>query len=343
MSGGVVNLAVVGTGLVSPAGITPRDHVFYLRAGVLVPPPSPFVKGDDERVDVQYCTWIGGRAPMGERLVRMSRAAVHEAWTSAGPSLDGADVPLFLCTGRPRPGLTEADRRPLVEALRAQTHAREIVDAWGAAGVFGALREARERIDAGARAVLLVAADSHIAVDAIAKDVALPPSYWAIDPQPLSEAAAALLVMEPRVAIRERLPVLATILDSRMGTGTSTDDDDEIVDGAAMTAALRTLPFDGPVHLILGQYMVDYMRRQEWVFAEARNASRFDPDYAHLTVETRVGRIGAAAGLFNLAYGISMLRHDTTERPFPPGARMLAWAISRDGVRGIAAVKGAGA
>jgi hypothetical protein len=59
-----------------------------------------------------------------------------------------------------------------------------------------------------------------------------------------------------------------------------------------------------------------------------------------VTVETRLGRLGAAAGLFNVAYGASVLHHDATEREVAPGSPALAWAISRDGTRGVATLTG---
>lgn len=335
-----MSLAVVGVGLVSPAGITPRDHAFFLRAGLVVPPPSPFVTADDKRVDVFYCPWLGARLPVGERLVRMARAAAHAAWWDCAKLLQGADVPLFVCASRPRPGMDGNDRDALAAALRAQLRAREAVAAWGAAGAFAALREARQRIDAGARAAMIVAADTHVSTEAIADELAHPPSWWAIDAEPLSEGAAAILVTDERTASRERLPVFGHIGDAQIAAGASNDENDEPADGVGMATALRALPFEGPVHLIFGQYRLDNLRRTEWVFAEARNASRFDPACKTVNVETRIGRLGAAAGLFHLAYGLTVLHHDTSEQPFPEGASMLAWAISRDGTRGIAVAKG---
>jgi hypothetical protein len=334
-----MSLAVVGAGLVSPGGITPRDHAFFLPPGVLAPGPSPFVKADHARIDVRYCSWLGARLPIAERLVRMAQAAVHEACSSCGDALEGQEVPLFVCASRPRPGLGEADHRTLVDALRLQLRARDASSVWGAAGAFAAVREARARITGGARAAMVVAADSHVHVDAVAEDTARAPSWWALERQPLSEGAAALLLTDVRIASQRRMPVLGIIVESQVARGTSTDDDDEIVDGAAMTTALRALPGTGKVEAIFGQYMLDNLRHREWIFAEARNAARFDPEYVNATIETRLGRLGAAAGLFNLTYGIAALHHDTMERELAVGASLLAWAISRDGTRGIALVR----
>jgi hypothetical protein len=56
------------------------------------------------------------------------------------------------------------------------------------------------------------------------------------------------------------------------------------------------------------------------------------------SIDTELGAVGAAAGAMNLAYGLAVVDHRTTDAPVQEGDPFLAWAISRDGTRGLAAV-----
>jgi hypothetical protein len=335
-----MRLAVVGLGLVSPAGFTSSQHVFFLRAGAPPPQPSPFLLANGDPMRAAYCPWIGARAPVADRVARLALSALFEATMSleGEPALERA--PLLLCTSRPRPGFSDADRAHLERTLLGRLQGSEISLFPGEAGVFAALREADERIMAGkARSAVIVAVDSLVSIEALTERLARPPSPWALDEQMSAEGAAALVVMDEAEARRARRPILGIVHGASVSPGTSTDDDDEIVDGSGMSRAIRGLPPSPRIGSVFGQLRVSSLR----LIALARNADRFDSEHEVGCPEVELGLLGAASGAFNLVYGLAVLRHDAAESPTAAGAPLLAWAISRDGARGVALATGGSA
>ena len=332
-----MTLEVIGAGLVSPAGLSSTEHVFFLRAGVTLPARSPFLTAEDRRVPVAYCPWIGARASVAERLERMAEAALAEA----DPPRPGADpIALLLCVPPPRPGLTDADTSALGDRIARRLGARAVTRFQGEAGAFAALGRARSLLSGGAAgAVVLVAADSLVSPEALADRLARPPSPYAEAPLDPGEGSAALVLVPPaRGRAAGRTP-LGTIDAAATAPGAATDDDDEIVDGAAMTAALRALPRGAPARAVFGQARVDGLRAREWEIAVARSAERLHPEHEVYCLEESTGALGAAAGAMHLAYGLAVLRHAATREPTARDAPFYAWAISRDGTRGIAAAR----
>ncbi|WP_438007178.1 hypothetical protein WME89_53150 [Sorangium sp. So ce321] len=339
-----MKLAVVGLGLVSPAGITSSEHVFYLRARVPAPQASPFLLASGQRLSVGFCPWIGARERAAARIARMALAAMDEATRPlhSAPGLDR--LALVLVAASPRPGLSRDDVREVEAALAARLGGLEPLQFPGEAGCFAGLRAAEELLAAGrARAVVIVAADSLISIERLRHWVSRPPSPWAAEVPRPSEGAAALVVTAPDAARLARLPLLGTVHGAAIVEGRSTDADDAIVDGVAMTQALRDLPRAGRVGAVFGQLQVGSLRQTEWLLALARTGERFEPEHEVSCPEVDVGVVGAAAGAFNLAYGLATLRHGATGSPAASGAPMLAWAISPDGTRGVALATGAGA
>ncbi|KYF93949.1 hypothetical protein BE20_05400 [Sorangium cellulosum] len=342
-----MKLAVVGLGLVSPAGITSSEHVFYLRARVPPPAASPFLLAGGRRLSVGFCPWIGARERAAARIARIALTAMVEATRpllhpARAPGLDR--IALVLVAASPRPGLSRDDVREVEAALAARLGVVDPLRFRGEAGCFAGLRAAEELLAGGqARAVAIVAADSLISIERLRHWVSHPPSPWAAEVPRPSEGAAALVVTTPDAARLARLPLLGTVHGAAVVQGRSTDADDAIVDGAAMTQALRDLPRIGRVGAVFGQLQVGSLRQTEWLLALARSGERFEPEHEATCPEVEVGVVGAAAGAFNLAYGLATLRHGATESPAAAGAPMLAWAISPDGTRGVAMATGAGA
>jgi hypothetical protein len=339
-----MRLAVAGLGLVSPAGFTSSEHVFFLRAGAPPPQPSPFVLANGEPMRAAYCPWIGARAPASDRIARMALSALYEATMSleGEPALERA--PLLLCTSRPRPGFSEADRAHLERTLLGRLRGSEITSFLGEASVFAALRVADERITTGkARSAVIVAVDSLVSIDALTARLAHPPSPWALEQPMPAEGAAALVVMDDAEARRIRRPVLGIVHGASVAPGTSTDEDDEIVDGVGMSRAIQGLPASPRIGAVFGQLRVDSLRLTEWLLALARNAERFESEHEVGCPEVDIGLLGAASGAFNLVYGLAVMRHDAAESPRVASAPLLAWAISRDGTRGAALATGGSA
>ncbi|RLB63943.1 MAG: hypothetical protein DRI90_05730, partial [Deltaproteobacteria bacterium] len=122
--------------------------------------------------------------------------------------------------------------------------------------------------------------------------------------------------------------------------GSSSDEDDEIVDGAAMTQLVNQAAGSGlRITQAFGQHNVDRLRHLSWTFSVSRNCSAFDPLCRFDCVEDAIGRVGAAAGAVHLVYGLATELHGTP--PFGGGGTLAAWAVSRDGTRGLAIAKGA--
>jgi hypothetical protein len=341
-----MNLAIVGTGLVSPVGLTPLQHAAFPRAGLGLRPPSAFVGGDGEPVPVFHCPWLGAALPVADRLAALGTSAVRtatEALASVSASLT-KEAGLLVCLGPTRPGLAQVDRQHAAGALAdaASVPLRHVFT--GAASWFEALGMASRLLDADeVRAVVLVAVDSFLSFDAVRAELAEAPLTWVREPPPLSEAGAALVLMKGTDG-RELGLSLGTIHHAGTRKGQGNDEDDEVVDGAALTALLDEMPsFEALIVRAYGQDQVDRLRSTEWTCAAARNAARFHPRVTATSVERWTGRVGGAAGAVQLVYGLAAERHHAV-REFGTGAGpFVAWAISRDGTRGLCAATAAGA
>lgn len=327
-----MRLAIVGAGLVSPWGRRCREHAFFLRAGVVGPPRSPFMLGDDEPLKVRYCPWLGARLPLAERLADLARVALAEALVPEAPAPDL----VIACASRAR----DADATVALEAaFRGSGRGPRIERAYGEAGVFAALERAdRVLAEQPRRVVAILAVDSFVSLDALGAWLDRRPSPWADAEPPPSEGAAALVVTSPAHAREARLEVLGTVEHAALFTDAATDDNDEPVEARAMTAALQRLPARRPIRFVFGPVVGGTLRRSEWHRATARSAARFGQACDMRSLEAEVGALGAAAGAANLVWGLATLLHDTGALAVEPGEAFLSWAISPDGTRGLAVV-----
>jgi hypothetical protein len=331
-------LAIVATGMVSPLGLTPEEHAFFARAEVGPAAPGAFVDAEGETMNVAYCPWLGARLPIAQRLAALGTAALASV-LAALP--EGAAVALFACTAAPRAGLAEADRVAAEEAL-CEAATATATRATGEAGFFYALAQAATLLEKGSvRFAAVVAADSLIAPPLLADWQRIATTPWESNlPRP-AEGAAAVLLTLPVEARRRGLEVIATLRHSACLRGESHDDNDAIVDGAALTALLRGVPRG--IGAVFGQQRLDGLRRREWAIASARVAQAFRQDCVFVSIEHAIGCLGAAAGAMNLVHGIAVHRHRAW--PIEEGAGLpdgrspfLTWAVSRDGTRGLCAV-----
>jgi hypothetical protein len=143
-----------------------------------------------------------------------------------------------------------------------------------------------------------------------------------------------VLVAAAEQGARWGLQSLGEIAAGAHALGRATDDDDEPIDGAAMTGLLRRMPARGPICGVFGQSTAGLLRLRDWQYAGARCADRFSPEVFDLCLEGQMGALGAAAGVANLAFAFAMFRHGAAPAPAP--APFVCWAISRDGTRGMA-------
>jgi hypothetical protein len=359
------NMVIVGCGLVSPLGLSVTEHAFYFCASVGAPPPPAFETADGERVEARHCGFLGalgggagqafGRpgslsAPLSvaERLSRLSEIAAHQAlhrWQAAGGAGQAALAFVAPCrAGVPATAVAEA--RSTVARLCRAPLAQTFSDA---AGAFAALEEARGWLAADrAQAVLILGVDSFVCPEALAEDLERAESPFCPRRPPPSEGAAAVLLVRAEQARALGLAG-ARVHASGTAIGRGNDEDDAILDGAAMTALLRALPARR-IDLVVGQEKVDDLRARDWYLARARAGSRapisaargaspirFADDVEAVTLEDETGRLGAAAGVASLAFGAGALEHRIF-RDLPSEACLLAWAISRDGTRGVALI-----
>ena len=330
-----MSVAIVGSGLVTPFGDSPTEHAFFLRASVPAPPPSPFrLRSDGSALHVRYCRGIGAAAPVERRLTRMVDQAIRDALRPCASLNEKGAVIVMLCVPSERPGVSEETLRLVTAGLAGHGTVHRFS---GDAGGFAALREAPGILRrAGARVVVLAAVDSFIALDALDHQVLHAASEWNLDPPAPSEGAAALALAEAPEARRSGVPILGTLEAAAVVLGRSNDDNDEPVDGSAMTTVLRELPAHPPAVAAYGPFKVDMLRQDEWHLATARNVERFGPGCRFACLESHVGRLGAASGLANLVYGLAVHRHRTGLAVEPSDSPFYAWAISSDGTRGAA-------
>lgn len=331
-----MTLAVVGAGLVSPAGMTPAEHAFFVRAGVVPSTATPYRTGEDEPVYLRYCPWLGAHMPAGERAATLATTALGDALRPMREARVEGPASVLLCQPEERPGYGAPERADVERAIRALAGKVTVERLAGAAGAMAALARAEVLIGKGAGAVAIVAVDTHASLEAMTALVAHPPSYWSFEVPAPSEAAAALVVTSGASARRMGLDRIGYIHGAAIASSISNDDNDEPVDGTALTAALSALPGRGQVKIVFGQFELDRMRMVEWQLGAARVLSKIDLSVAVETLEREIGRVGAAAGAANVVYGLAVQRHRTPESRAADGSDFIAWAISRDGTRGAA-------
>lgn len=331
---------ILATAMVSPFGMTPRDHAFFLRARVPSPPPSPFATDEDEVIKAIPCPLLPTALPTEGRLIALARMALADIGgaLSRGHGAAAKVTATHLVTSPLRPGLTHDDVAGLEASVR-HAHRAPIKRFTGEAGVFASLAAASQLLEAEPRGLVLVlAVDSFLSVDWLAHARAHPGSPWAPSRPHPSEAAAALVLAGPVFARELGLPPLARVVQSAVVPGAANDDNDEPVDPVAMTQVLTALG-GFRVRYAFGQDAFDTLRVKEWYGAVARQAFRFREGHYEDCIERRIGQVGAASGAVSLVFGMASLRHRTIPMDAPANSPMVAWALSRDGMRGAAAVE----
>ncbi len=306
-------LDVLGAGLVSPMALTPEQHVAFAKADTSMATGGAFIGRDGEPVDAIYCAWLDPRAALATRLSEM---ALRAASGACGTDTDAA-VPTVLITEAPWLGLAQTDLMQLTDALAKRGFVVDLAT-YGAGSVGGALGKVAELSEQHER-VLIVAVDSYISPVALPHR-AMTWSDWERSGAPASEGAAALCV--------GRGASLASLVGRLCWTGAcaaaSTDDNDEPVDGNALTQLLQSA--NEAVPRSYGQHTFDTLREQAWSFAATRCHALLGADHAPVCIEERTGRLGAAAALAPLVFGL----HEA-----PAGTRLASWCVSRDGTRSL--------
>jgi hypothetical protein len=306
----------------------------------MLPPPagSPFLGPKGKPVAVERAAFIDVTAPAGARMMVL---AVRAARTAVGDLLErtGARLGLLLVTDKARPGLSDVDVRMVEEALTRLLGPVFVEHVRGQAGPFGAIHAMSERARRErAEGVLVLAVDSFISTEYLAHYVTRGPSHWMTWPPSPSEGAAAMLVTDPTGAARWKAPVEGWLGAAAAQSGASHDDNDDVVDGVALTDLVRRVT--GPtVHYVFGQGACGNLRTREWLLAMGRTAERFRGGHDEVDLESMTGSLGVAAGLANGVFGLAALRHRTLDFTWPRQRPFLAWHITRDGMRGAASFR----
>lgn len=307
-----LSLEITGAGLVSAMGMTPEQHVAFARADTSMATSGAFVGRDGEPLDAIYCAWIDPKADLAERL---SQLALRAAASACGSDLPAANIPTILITEAAWAGLSEAHIASVSDALTAQRYRVDQV-MHGAGAVAAALCRAATLLEHNDR-VLALCVDSYIAPAALPHR-AMRWSDWERSGAPASEGAAALCVSSGGTSS------LGRVRWAGSHHAASNDDNDEPVDGDALTLLLRSAATN--TLRSYGQHTVDALREQAWSFAASRCHELLGADHLPSCIEERAGRLGAAAGLAHLVFGL----HDA-----PTATLFASWSISRDGTRSL--------
>jgi hypothetical protein len=114
-----MDLAVVGTAMISPLGTTPAEHAFFVRAGVGPATPGAFIDAEGETMNVAYCPWLEARTPLCDRVLALGMRALEAALEPWEERLGRAGAPPSGTTARHGASLTGAEGMPLLLTLCA--------------------------------------------------------------------------------------------------------------------------------------------------------------------------------------------------------------------------------
>ncbi|WP_437621375.1 hypothetical protein [Sorangium sp. So ce1151] len=306
--------------LVSPLGLSPSEHVFFLRAEVSAHTSGAFTNRDGEALPLHDCPWIPASRPRASRLRLLAKQALARVRPTS------RRTPILL-VAPPEAATGEAD---LSRFLSLSGHAVAGVRT-GSAAYVSALQEAQEVLRNEAEVVVL-AVDSLLSQRTIEDWLGVRYSAFTRNPLPPSEGAAAMrLVRTTHAPAAGRVHALAA------GRSEATDENDLPTDGAALARVFAELGLPARVPLVVGPRDVDPLRIRDFHLAAVRHHQKLDRAEMP-SLEGRIGLFGSAAGLMSAVFAISWLRHGLP-LPDPEAKRVaLSWARSRDGSLGAVLV-----
>lgn len=331
----MTELAVLGLGLSSPVGLTPKDHAFFVPAKYPSAAPTPFTRTDGSRVRVRYAPWIGAHASFVDRCERLLLPAATGALAEV-PNQTLSGGPLLFCADRKR----QTELEPVRDALARKLGASTTLAFSGCAGFFDALVHASQEVKKHS-VVAVAAVDSAIDLELLTECEERKPSYWSQTFPPPGEASAVFLVTARENAARLRLPSWGTITKAGLQAGTSSDLDDEPVDGNALTRLMRELPFARPAKTVVGPMHCGDLRRREWFNAMPRCHAQLDDNHQLRCLELATGYLFAAGGAASMAFTLASFRHQAFLNHVHSQDVAFVWGISEDGTRGAATAMGA--
>jgi hypothetical protein len=301
--------------LVSPLGLSPAEHLFYLRAEVSPNVSGAFIDADGESLPVRDCAWIPASRPWSSRL----RLLAKHALSRLGPLPKATPIVLIA----PREAAAPHGELQRFLALLGHT---VVASYTGQAAFVTALQQSQSLFSATDTDVVLLAVDSQLEPAKLASWLERRYSTFTRNPLPPSEGAAAIRLTRAQSSSL----VIRAYASSQ---SPARDDNDLPTDGAALTRVFAELGLPPQVPLILGPSDVDPLRGRDWQLASARHHARLDraqmPGF-----EARLGDLGTASGLMSAVYALAHIRHGLA-----PTA--LCWARSADGTVAGALLGGA--
>lgn len=327
-----MGLVITGASVVTPSAIGLEQLAFFVRAGADASAAGELSNEQGDPWREAHCPWLEPTLALPDRFVALARAAVQEL----SEDLDRA---IGIVLPEIRAGMSDADLDGVAQRVAQAAQLQGTERFRGAAGVFEALQWAEQALAGEKEAVMILAVDSFISPAAVAEFHRTSSSPWDADlPRP-AECATALMVTTEATASARHLTVLARVEQVAIARGTAHDDNDEPVDGVALTELIQTLARPAPFTAVYGPFGVGALRQREWDLAAPRTVDRFASECALHSIETDVGSVGAAAGALQLAYAVAAARHGAWPASAPAPGPSLAWAISADGVRGACALE----
>jgi hypothetical protein len=316
-----MSLGVADLALVSPLGLSPSQHVFFLRAEVTPHTSGTFVDREGA-LPIHDCPWIPALRPWASRVRLLARHALARVRPTS------PKVPILLIA----PDAALRAGADLVRFLSLGGHV--VLSARsGAAAFVLALQDAREILRQEPE-VIVLAVDSMLSQGDVVAWWNLRYSAFTRNPLPPCEGAAALRLVRDTHA-----PLAGRVLALASATSDATDENDLPTDGAALTRVFADLDLSAQMPLCVGQQDVDLLRTRDFHLAGARHYAKLGQS-EQLSLEGRMGWLGSAAGLMSAALALAWLRHGLP-LPEPVGRRTaLCWARSADGLVGGAVVEG---
>lgn len=364
-----LDLVVTGVGLTTPVGLGAAPSCAALRAGIsrLAQVHGALVAGEQ----VEDVPAVGGRVPTEwldgppeepewpgherfevetpvpeflriesgvERLERIGRPALREAWEDAGfAHAATSDLRVGYALGLS----AEDDARAVADRLDWPTPAAcEIATRDGRAAFWSALREGAKRLlqdeidvliagglDSRVRAEILVAMAN---AGTLKTDVA---PHGVIPGE-----AAGFIVLEREAAararggvVRARLPILVAEHEETAETG---DANRAAALGRAFQRVHRAAGYTEPDRLVICDLNGDRYRHLEWGYAATRGLP-LEGDIHVWHPADCIGDCGAASGAVNLIWAVEALTRGYAETD-----RILVWGASDGPLRAAGLVRG---
>lgn len=298
--------------LFDAAGVAPRAPAMFFR-------PADIPGGELEPIPASPAPWLPVDLCYADRIKELAIAAMRDALgLTAGESVAaacrGIDVHLVYGDGRRASRIAQdAIRHQMGKTFPTAT----LKFGEGGTAAFSALAPLQ-------RPAVVVAVDSLFNSADASDSFAHPPSWWEPTLPPLGEGAAALWY-DPSMTGNT-----GTVSWSGVMHGTPSEEDAHPLDGIAFTKLLADCP---PLRLslVVGQDSMEPWRFHTWAMGLGRHHQRLANGWQSHSLESTAGRMGGAAGLSNLVWGMGLQRF-IKDTPSGAGA---AWSMDPDGRCGL--------